>query len=225
MTLWKRKQNRIVAYTAISGDKDDLIEPRKKPRGCDLYAFTESDNQSKNYRTFSVISEFDEPVMRAKRYKILPHHFFAGHEISVWLDGNLEMIGDIEALVERYLQGVNMAVFKHPDGRGCVYEEAEACIEMKKDDPERIRKQVEGYRTMKYPEKNGLVACSVLIRRHKAYDCILAMERWWREIVEGSYRDQLSFPVVAWQTDLKYNVIDEDFRDCAWFRWRPHKKT
>ena len=72
--------------------------------------------------------------------------------------------------------------------RRCVYDEAVACIELGKDDPELIVRHVEAYRALGYPARNGLAELSVIVRRHTPR-ATRFFEAWWEEIRCGSRRD------------------------------------
>src|SRR5205814_5569035 len=74
-----------------------------------------------------------------------------------------------------------------------------ACIELEKDDPAVIRRQIEQYRSEGMPENYGLAAGTVLMRRHRDAAVIGVMEAWWAEIMQHSVRDQISLPFVAWR--------------------------
>jgi len=188
-------------YTAICGGKD---EPRT-----DITCFGE-------------YSEFVSPVRNAKIYKILPHKFLDA-DITIWIDGNIELLIPPEQLVEEWLGDVDMALFKHPD-RDCIYDEApaakglfEAHLKVRDD----IDKQIEHYREIDFPEHAGMGECNVIIRRNNpkvnAFN-----EAWWAEICRWSQRDQLSFPVTLAKHNLKVNFIKGNAREHKYFRYTPH---
>ena len=58
-------------------------------------------------------------------------------------------------IYETYLKESDVAVFKHTD-RNCLYKEAEILKELKYDYIELIDKQVNFYKSVGYPENNGL---------------------------------------------------------------------
>ena len=64
----------------------------------------------------------------ARKYKTLPHRFLSDYEYSIWVDGNAKMTGDVNELVNEYLQDKNMAVYDKMccvlDPWDCIYEEA-----------------------------------------------------------------------------------------------------
>jgi hypothetical protein len=218
-------KHRIVVYTAIYGDKDDLKEPSVGLEGCSFVCFT--DNKYLKSKVFDIRvcpSIGSDPVRSAKIFKVLPHWFFPDYEYSLWLDGSVIMKrGDIRALMDNYLREHNMALFAHPD-RDCIYDEAEACITLQRDDAEIIREQIEQYRSEGYPPHNGLVATGIILRRHLSTDVIRADEDWWAQILRFSWRDQLSFNYVAWKNNFMWVTIEGNLWDNDYFRVTSHNR-
>jgi hypothetical protein len=208
-TRWPRLKPRsetLIVYTAIFGAIPDVL---RAPRG--LRA-----DPSVGYVSFSDAREarakppwetrpaaFVDPDARrmARYHKTLSHVLFPEATYTIWHDGNIRLKVDPWKLVDEHLgSGVDVASFRHRD-RGCVYEELEACIRLGKDDPALMTAQIERYRAAGYPDRNGLAETGVLVRRHTARVREFN-EAWWREIENGSVRDQLSFDYVRWRLGL-----------------------
>lgn len=232
--------NNKVIYTAIFGDYDQLQEPKVKPEGFDFVCFTDSDIRSKNWKIRHTEREFTDPTRDARKHKVLAHEVLPEYDISVWVDGNLLVRGDVNKLIAKHLANTNMAVFDHKDAKhrdknetedskDCLYEEVVHLIKSAergrvRDDPKVMQEQVDRYRSEGYPEHNGLILSMVLLRRHHKLDVVRTMEAWWGEIKRGSKRDQLSFPYAAWKTGLKFNYIEENARNNDYFLHTPHKR-
>jgi len=236
--------NKIVIYTAIFGGKDNLIEPEFIPQGCDFVCFTDQDFKSDVWEVRKIEPESKDPVRNARMYKVLPHKYLSEYEISIWVDGNLLVRGDVNKLINDYLKNNNLAVFSHSqhtkrwkklfwikngeDCRDCVYEEVRFLLKMNsegkyKDDFTLIKNQIEKYHEEGYPEHNGLVVSMVILRKHNEQSIIKTMEDWWREIQEGSRRDQLSFNYVAWKNNLDFVYMKGDSRRNKYFLHTQHK--
>jgi len=186
-------------YTAITGNKEF---PRE-----DITVYGE-------------YSEFVRPVMNAKIYKILSHQFI-DDDVSIWIDGNIELLISPEQLVEEFLGDADIAVFKHFE-RDCVYDEAEAAKGLDRSNIPPIEAHAKFLRKKNYPKHNGLYECGIIIRRHskKIEDFNNA---WWSEICRHSSRDQLSFPYTLKKfPDLKINSIVGNPRDHKYFKFTPH---
>ena len=237
-------KNKTVIYTAIFGGKDNLIEPKFIPEGCGFVCFTDQDFVSNVWQVKKVKPKFEDPVRNARMYKVFPHKYLSEYEISVWIDGNLLLRGDINELIKKYLNDVNLAVFSHnqhtkrwkklfwiedkEDCRDCLYDEAEYLLKIEKDgkykdNPELMEKQVERYKQGGYPQHNGLAVTMVILRKHNKEDVVQTMEDWWQEIQKGSRRDQLSFNYVAWKNKLNFVYMRGDSRRNNWFLHKQHK--
>ncbi len=230
----KIKPKRRVVYTAIFGGKDKLIEPQVVPDNIDFVCFTDQDFSSSVWSVRKVKPEISDSRLQAKLFKILPHKFLPDYDVSVWVDGNVLVRGDVNQLIDKYLVNGNaIAFFDHrnlqPDSRGCIYQEAEALIEMAKrgkvkDDPDIVKKQISDYRQQGYPDDNGLIVGGVILRKHNLPEVIEVMEKWWEEINKYSIRDQLSFNFVAWKCKMNFVYIDGNMRDNGFFKLYPHKE-
>lgn len=195
-------------YTCITGDYDELKEPTVITPGWDYVCFT--DNASLKSITWKIrpLARTDDPCRMARRVKCLSHEYLKEYAFTVWVDGKLRIKCNLDDLMRRYYDGsAPMAVFRHPD-RSCIYEEAEACKALRKDDPVVIDQQMERLRAASFPPGLGLVETSMLIRDNMSPEVRRADEEWWREIRHGSRRDQLSFNYVAWRLGFKFKEID-----------------
>ncbi len=229
----KIKPKRRVVYTAIFGNKDRLVDPQVTPRNVDFVCFTDQDLSSAVWRVHKIEPEFSDSRLQAKMFKVLPHKFLPDYDISIWVDGNVLIRGDVNKLIDKYLRDHDIAFFDHrnlqPDARGCIYEEAKALLEMAgkgkvKDDPRIIQQQIDDYSAQGYPKNNGLIVGGVILRRHNLPQVIEVMEKWWQEINKYSIRDQLSFNFVAWQNKIDFGYIDGDMRDNEFFKLYPHQE-
>jgi len=147
---------------------------------------------------------------RAKHWKVCPHLYedIEKHRYSIWIDGNVAVISPefIEECV-RYLGDQAIALFKHPD-RDCIYEEIEAAkIQNRLPDEGKARPQLERYRRQGHGKHAGLWAGTVIIRNNRHPRIQEFNNMWWREINEGSIRDQLSLPFVLQKLDIRPGII------------------
>lgn len=206
-------QKEIVIYTAICNGYDSLKEqPPSARNGVDFVAFTDSGENTKTWDVRPVCKDYKDPNRNAKIHKILSHQYFTDKRYSLWIDGSItiDFPFAIEKLIEMYLADHDIAVFKHPD-RNCVYQEANACLQQKLDDPNIIRKQIQKYTKEGYPSNAGLAECTVILRRHT--DTIKRFnEAWWDEIRNGSRRDQISFNYVAKKLNVKIRYFPGNLR-------------
>jgi hypothetical protein len=147
----------------------------------------------------------------AREIKLNPHKFLPDHDYSIWIDSNLQMINP------KFDFGYDIVTWKHPI-RNCVYEEANECIRLKKDNSETIFKQIQKYRIENYPESNGMINSSFLIRKNTPKMQEFC-EAWWNELKNNSIRDQLSFNYIF----NKFNLSILLLNSYEGFRKLPHK--
>lgn len=223
-------KNNIVVYTAIIGGYDTLNEPLVKPAGVDFVCFTDRDIKSETWEIRKVIPLYKDNTRTARKYKVLAHRWFSDYDISIWLDGNKTIVGDVLKYIE-YLGDSELALFDHMkcfDKRNCVYDEATAILNFGKinsqktphkgignwkDNPSVILEQMKKYASNGYPKHNGLSFTCGLVRKHNSKFICNLMEDWWTEIKYGSKRDQLSFDYVAWKNKFNFVYLPGDGRD------------
>ena len=223
--------NKKVVYTCISGDYDNLREPKVIDPDFDYICFTDQKVSSNVWSIRPIPESLNEysQVKRQRAMKTMPHLFLPEYELSVWIDANVEIRGSIDDYIaENGISSENgfFYVGKHPE-RDCIYDEVKACVKYKKDTYEHMEPQVNIYREDGFPEHFGLPQTTILFRYHNSEDCKRLCEAWFDEIKKYSHRDQLSFTYVCWK--LGYNNIvylSSDIFNCQTFKWwSGHKKT
>jgi len=223
-----KNNNNIVVYTAIANNYDDLIDPKYISSNIDYYCFTDDPSmKSEIWNLLEFPSDDLSSTYKNRLVKMLPHRYFSEYKYSVYIDGNIDIIGDIEKLVNEYLikQKHKLAVPKHPE-RNCLYEEAEACKNLKKDNAEIINKQISKYKRENFPKELDLTENNIIFRKHNDPEVLNLMENWWDEFNKFSQRDQLSFLYVIWKNNFNYLSMDINSREeNEYFRIRGHKKA
>lgn len=216
------RRNKGVVYTVITGNYDDLMTPRFINDNWDYICFTDSEDLKSDFWKIKRIEDQDLDFARkSRKYKVLPHIYLSQYDYSLYIDGNFIINGDIDDYINEYSQNSPILCLIHPD-RDCIYDEAEVCIKIKKDSPERIENQIAKYQSQEYPPHNGLIAGGILYRDHRNPLVIKVMEDWWDEIKSNSYRDQLSFNYVCWKNSLKYDQCDLSCWGNEYFERNPH---
>lgn len=153
-----------------------------------------------------VLPNSDNPRLAAKEVKILSQKYVGSYRTSIWVDGSFRQIGDLNDFLA--MSEAEFVAMKHPF-KTCMYAEAAACVRLNMDDPNIINRQVRKYFADEYPKNNGLNMGGVLLRR-KSRKVSMFNTKWWKEIQEGSIRDQISFPYVQWKTGLPIHSVEFD---------------
>ncbi len=131
-------------------------------------------------------------------------------EYTVMFGANSRLVADPRDLVERYLlhSSADSAMFRHPH-RDCLYEEAQAVVQMGKEIRVNVEVQVSRYRAEGFPEHFGLFTNIINIRRNTKRMAEFEAA-WWEEVKNGSYRDQLAFDYMRWKMKFPIEVIPGD---------------
>ena len=192
------KNNKVV-YTCIVGKYDTLRDPIVVNPNWDYVCFTDQNLSSKVWDVRPIprdcLSEDTKKIQR--KIKILPFRYLKNYDLSIWIDGNLQMRTDVQDLLNTYSnKAFNIAA--HPE-RTCLYDELDACERLNKDKSDslsRIRKKLI---EEKYPKNNGLVQTGIMIRDHSDDSVVGFCEAWWSLVKEYSHRDQTVFNYVVWK--------------------------
>ena len=217
------KDNKKVVYTCISGPYDRLREPRVVDDGYDYICFTDQRFESTIWTIKPIPEELKSfsMVKRQRCMKLLPHKFLPEYDFSIWVDSNIEINGSVEKFInEKCPQGDKFLwVGQHPR-RDCLYDEQKACVSIKKDTEENTRPQITRYKSEGFPAHFGLPQTCILFRKHNDTDCVAFDNLWWKELKDGSHRDQLSFSYVVWKLNTNgIQYLDKSIFSCPTFRW------
>ena len=211
-------KNTKVIYTCITNGYDSLYEIQSYISDYDFICYT--DNPHLKSRTWEIRNIPDHiktlSYVKQQRYiKTHPHELFPEYDISIWIDGNIDILEDPTPLINEYC----VEVPEHP-ARNCIYKEGKECIAQRKDTSTNINKQLNRYKKEGFPNNYGLIQSGIIIRRHNNEKCIKLMNAWWNEIEKGSHRDQLSFNYVLWKNnDIDIFYLDKTLFKSKYFYW------
>lgn len=216
--LFKRlKKKNITVYTANVGGFDKL-EDCQEDLTANYIAFTEK--ESDTWDCQKPYDKFKDDRRNSRIQKIMPH-LFLDTEYSIYLDGNIRLKVPAQKLIDEYLKDKDVAVIRHI-GRDCVYDEADACMQLKKGNPVELAEQVKMYAKVGWKKHSGLAECGVIIRRHTK-QVEEWNEKWFCHYTRYSERDQISFPVCF--PFEKVNLIEQSVWRHPWFEFKQHVKT
>lgn len=223
---------KAVVYTAIFGKYDDLPTDQYRSEGFDYICFSDHEFESDFWRVVKVGQIYEDTTRNARKYKALPHRYLPEYEHSVWIDGNMLMLEDLNPLLDNKI----LQTYDHMkcfDKRNCIYEEAKAILQLGqqnmertpergtrnfKDNPNIIKEQIEKYKSEGFPRDFGLAETSVVIRKHNDLSCVKLDEDWWTEMKYHSRRDQMSLNYVEWKNNFKIDYLEGDVRNNNYFK-------
>ncbi|GAA4267996.1 glycosyltransferase domain-containing protein [Hyunsoonleella aestuarii] len=199
---------KIAIYTAVFGGKDQVREPLRYKEDDNIDYFLISDDQELKSDSYKIIYKkpiYDDITKNARYYKIIGLDEFKSYDFIIWHDANLQIAQDKILNVLKFVENKGIAFFKHSQ-RDCVYDEAIKCIQLEKDYPFKILKQVLGYYVKGIKCKAGLYDTSIVVKNNK----LLSHEfvnLWWHEIKHKSRRDQLSLPYALKKFNIEPGIM------------------
>jgi GT2 family glycosyltransferase len=216
---------KIVVYSAIVSGYDTLKLPHRLDERLKYVVYSDGPLDGGGVFEIRPVTHFEHDHTRTARYvKTHPHILLDDCDVAIWVDSNILLTQNICGLVESFLKsGMPVAGIPHPIRR-CVYEEAEACLSQGKDEHEVIQAQMEKYRSEGF-QTDGLIESNVMMFDLKDSRTHVLLNDWWREIVGGSKRDQLSVNYVLGRNNMDfYNLTERPVsaRNHAAFALVPH---
>jgi hypothetical protein len=205
---------KIVIYTAVFGNNNYDALLNNFP-GYDFICFTDKTKESSNWKIKLVKSDLSPEILNRK-YKILPHKYLKKYDVSLYIDANIKILKNPRNFINSAIKRSNFIVSKH-FLRRCVYDEAYALLRSSRFNSYLIFKQILKYAIEGMPENYGLSENSIIIRRHNKLEIQNIMNRWWKEIVSHSHRDQLSLSYICWKSKFKLLTTNENKRKNNFF--------
>ena len=212
----------VVIYTAIMGGYDELRDPLFTDDDLTYICFTDNENIKSDiwYVEYLHDDKLDHMHL-AKKIKIFPHLYVKEFDTSIWVDGKLEIRGDLRSYIREYEKNTAMLCFPHYE-RECIYEEAGTCLFYKKGNKEELIRQISDYCREGYPINNGLYEMACIVRRHADDLVQKVMRDWYKEIEQYSHRDQVSFPVVCYRNHFLPDICNKDIYHNEWLKAYAH---
>jgi len=220
----KPGEDPFTVYTVLTGNYDRLNPIGTQSPDIRFVCFTDCDLPDN--LGWEIIRMGDigvEDPRRASRHpKMLPHRYFPGQD-TLYIDANMRPVADFLPFIRKrrsFRPDVDWTTVKH-ERRHCVYTEAEHCRRLALDDPEKITAQILKYQRAGYPYNAGLYECNWIFRKDNPKVRALS-EAWWQEYMQGSRRDQISFPFVLKDSAVKMDLLTEAERNKL-VRIMPHR--
>lgn len=201
---------RVCVFSCNTGGYDKPVDHTRRIKGADYILFTDQPVEVGSWHVRKT-AFWDHRAVRIARFcKTNPQQLLSNYDIAIWVDGNVQIRGDITKYIEKVLaQNASFGVVSHPY-RDCLYSEAEILKLLNRDSPEVIDRQIAEYRRQGFPEKFGLTETNFLIMDLQRNETQDALNIWWSEINRHSFRDQLSFDFACWKAGAKrVSLFDE----------------
>lgn len=210
---------RIAVYTAFTRRYDFLFPPSARLDGARCVAFVDDESTLVRgwcLRPFPSAVAGYSPRLANRYCKFFPHKILHHTDYSVYIDGNIRIIGNITPLVVEFIKS-NAAIgfFKHRQ-RSSLIQEFNACIQLgkfAKGEKEKAAAQLDLYRQEGMPLDQSLLDNGIIFRCHHHPMLPEAMASEWEQLRHFSRRDQLSLPYVLWKTGIPTKIWNWSFRE------------
>ena len=203
---------KCAVYTVITGDYDDIVDPEFVNPEWDYFCFTDKPEKyaSKVWNIIDTNEKCGDIELQDKnlinRYvKTHPHTLLSAYDYTIYVDGNIKVIGDFTRYIKAFSRGCSMLAFPHPS-RNSITDEAGAIIALNKADPMAIRNQLDKYTKEGYNDYRSLISAGCLVRSNRDELLNKTMEDWWTEIRDASPRDQMSLGYVCWKNNYYFDI-------------------
>ena len=216
---------KVAVYTCITGGYEKPNFPQTIDSSFDYYCIIDQvplDAPFFNYIEGNDIipCNISDNTKRNRFAKILGNYIFEEYDYSIYVDGNVQIVGDLSKYMEmmnKYGIMSHMHVFED-----CIYSEAIRVIANGKDDEEIIKTQMNRYRSEGMPRHFGMLHNAILVRDNRNKMCKELMRNWWKEVMYGSKRDQLSLTYCLWKMGIKpekVGTLGNNMRGNSDFVW------
>lgn len=220
---------KLLVYTCVIGGYDRVYPPIVQSAEADYVIVTDDpDVNVQGWTTYTIDpAGFGSPSLANRYHKMLMHHVLPDYDVSVYVDGNIRLLGNMIEFVARNHSCKNaLTVFRH-DRRNSVQSEIETCEALGKlPDSSLARARLNHFLEEGFPDDLGLIEAGILIKEHRHAQTDRVMSAWWAEYAAAPTRDQLSLPYALWKSKAIIGYHDFSFRDPnLWFGIYPHRGT
>ncbi len=219
-----KPNGKIVVYTALTGNYDDVREVLYKEENVDYLLFTNNPSlKSRTWQVKLVESDLDN-VLLSREIKMLPYKYLRDeYETSIYIDANAVIYGELSELTRCLGEGKTFAVSRHSI-RKSVKEEIDACVKLRNTDQVAAEKQYDRYLHEGFKDEQPLLECGILVRAHNDTKLQELMQSWYDEFMSGVKRDQLSLlPCISRLKFKDYAVMNGSVWHNQFNRIQSHK--
>ena len=205
---------KVIVYSCLIGDYDN-VATFKRQSGYDYILFTDQKILNTNWSVLPIPPEVEKlnvsDIKKQRYIKIHPHKFFKNYDLSIYIDANYIIKGDLDDFLINTLNPIdNIYIPHYQRGKG-VKKAIENAIELKKDKYSLLNQTWQRYNKTKILDKKGIVNAGLIIRKHHKKDCIELMDKWWEEVKNYSHVDNFAFNYAGFITGIRFLYISYQF--------------
>ena len=211
----QKKSGKKVVYTCIIGRYDKLEDPLIITKNVDYIVFSDEEDVVKDLKVwkfkripYDIIKKaHNNPTLINRYIKMHPQEVLPDYDLSLYIDGCIKIISDIEDCF--YLTNAKTGLAMHDHSkRDDVYQEARACKYSHVGNRKNIKKLVKRYQKEGFPEKFGLFEATFIACDLNNQNASLILNLWWNEFIKtNTLRDQMVFTYILWKNNYNYSDV------------------
>ncbi len=205
------KYNSVAIYTCITGGYDSINQPLCVEKNCDYYLITDEKCDKENAGAYKwvdirniVPKTIVDNIDRNRYCKMHGHDLFKDYDYSIYVDGNIQIIGNITSLLDE-LNEYGLGFHKHP----CAYDpymEALFMMASNRASRDELSDFLQLLLNEGLPRHYGCVECGVVVKDNRNELAKQISENWFSNyVISGIKRDQ---PTII-QTLFQMNIPTE----------------
>lgn len=223
------QNRRIAIVTAVLWGVDRLLPVFPEWLAeADFYAFVDHEYPDAiGWKRIPCDVNAGDARRRARHLKTHLPSYFSMYDSVLWIDSNIfPCASPVELLEALGTGGLDFATFQHPQ-RNSLVMEAAACVQLGKEDASTVFTHLRRLHDATASRSLALFETNVMYLNPKATAVKEMCSDWWREILAGSKRDQLSLPIaIDAHKELNWGFLKEQSaRTSGLFVLIPHEKT
>ena len=210
---------KTVLYTCTNLAFDQIFPPAVRTPGVEYVLFTDRRPRrlgAWEWRPLPPQTQGLSPTLTNRYTKFFPHRLFPEAEITIYVDANTLLIGDLTPLIAEFTaSGAEIGLFRHAK-RSDIFSEFDFCQEVGRippQDVEKGRSQLQRYLDEGLPKAHAFTENAIIFRRHGNPALERAMDLWWEELETYTKRDQLSLPYVLHKTGIRAKIWDWNYTE------------
>ncbi|NNF47557.1 MAG: DUF616 domain-containing protein [Desulfofustis sp.] len=193
------KSRKKLLYTVLTGGYDQLNEippSLSRSKKWDFVCVTDNPSLSSDTWKIKLVGNEDglDPILLSRYYKLKNHLIDSDYDISVYLDANIRIRGDLDSFLSHALAPDRaLGLLYHPF-HSSLEQEVELCTRTCRGDPKLLEQQYHFYTDQeKFSDSFPHINARLLIRRPGDRQIESLMETWFNQLLDWSKRDQMSF--------------------------------
>ena len=205
---------KVIVYSCLIGDYDN-VATFKRQSGYDYILFTDQKIVNTNWSVLPIPPEVEKlkisDIKKQRYIKIHPNKFFKNYDLSIYIDANYIIKGDLDDFLLNTLNPIdNIYIPHYQRGKG-VKRAIEKAIEQKKDKFSLLNETLQRYSENSLLDKKGIENAGLIVRKHHKKDCIELMGKWLEEVKKYSHVDNFAFNYAGFITGIRFLYISYQF--------------